>query len=114
MAHYGPPYPERRQDDEFRRFWEKYPRKTGKLAAQQAYEKARRLASEDEILAGVERYMRTKPDYADWCHPKTFLNQGRWMDEDDAPVTTWQKCDHEPTCNSPQWCQVLREREKAS
>lgn len=24
-----------------------------------------------------------KPTYADYCHPKTWLHQGRWMDEAD-------------------------------
>ena len=66
-------------------FWAAYPRRTAKFAAQKAYARARTVASAAEILAGVEAYKRRKPEYADWCHPATFLNQGRWMDEDDAP-----------------------------
>jgi hypothetical protein len=72
--------------EDFAAFWANYPRRTAKLAALKAYEKARRIDSAANILAGVERYKRNKPEYADWCHPTTFLNQGRWMDEDDAPV----------------------------
>ena len=71
---------------EFETFWQVYPKKVGKLAAQQAYKKARRLATAEMLLAGVERYTRNKAEYADWCHPTTWLNQGRWMDEDTAPT----------------------------
>jgi hypothetical protein len=72
--------------EEFAAFWAAFPRRTGKLDAIRAYEKARRLDSAENILAGVERYKLNKPEYADWCHPSTFLNKGRWMDEDDQPV----------------------------
>mgnify|MGYP001616411375 CR=1 FL=1 len=67
--------------DDFTEFWAIYPRKVGKLAAEKAYAKARQVASQEELLAGVERYKRNKPGYADWCHPRTWLVQGRWLDE---------------------------------
>lgn len=104
--------PERRTDEAFRKFWACYPRKTGKLGAQKAFTKALKLATVDEIVAGVERYILRKPDYADYCHPETFLNKGRWMDEDDAPRTTWTPCDHTPPCGNPSWCMVVRARER--
>lgn len=72
--------------NDFDQFWAAYPRKVGKLDAMKAYAKARTVATAEEILAGVEQYKRNKPEYADWCHPSTFLNQGRWMDEPDAPT----------------------------
>lgn len=71
-------------NEDFETFWRSFPRRTGKLAAMREYEKARFMASAEDILAGVERYKKNKPDYADWCHPRTFLYQGRWMDEEDA------------------------------
>lgn len=71
---------------DFLAFWAAYPRRVGKLDAEKAYEKARRRASADEILAGVEIYKRNKPEYADWAHPSTWLNKGRWMDEYEEPV----------------------------
>jgi len=70
----------------FEAFWKTFPRHVGKLAALKAYTKARTIATAEEILDGVERYKRTKPPYADWCFPATFLNQGRWMDEPDIQV----------------------------
>lgn len=66
---------------EFDVFWARYPHRVGKLAAQKAFTKARKLASVEAIVQGVDRYIANKPSYADFCHPATFLNQGRWMDE---------------------------------
>lgn len=62
-------------------FWQRYPRRIGRIAAQKAYVKARKTATADDIIAGVDRYIAHKPQYADFCHPTTWLNQGRWMDE---------------------------------
>lgn len=69
---------------EFEAFWRAYPRKVGKFDAMLSYQNARKVATAKDILAGVSGYMAHKPEYADWCHPKTWLNQGRWMDEYDA------------------------------
>ena len=74
-----------RDNAEFEEFWDHYPRRVGKLAAQRAYQRARKQASADAILAGViratfSREMRFVP------HPATWLNQGRWMDEDATPT----------------------------
>lgn len=71
--------------EEFLAWWQKYPSKVGKLAALPAFTKARKLATFEELMSGVDRYIVNKPDYAEWAHPKTWLNQGRWMDE---PRTT--------------------------
>lgn len=72
---------------EFSEFWTSYPRRVGKLAAAKAYAKARQIASAGEILKGVAAYVANKPEYADWCHPATFLSHGRWMDEYAVRVT---------------------------
>jgi hypothetical protein len=72
---------------DFGAFWDRYPRKVGKLAAFKAYQKARSQASADEILAGVENYRAHLPSDAQFiCHPTTFLNQGRWMDSYETPT----------------------------
>lgn len=70
--------------DDFDAFWALYPRKVGKLDAARAYKKALKQATHDKILDGVRLYMKTKPAYADWSHPATWLNKGRWMDEPDT------------------------------
>jgi hypothetical protein len=85
----------------FARFWRVYPRRVGKLAAMKAFDRAMTRASLAEILAGVGQYTRLKPNYADWCHPSTWLNQGRWMDALDEPR---QFLDHEAIYRE---CQTL-------
>jgi hypothetical protein len=72
---------------DFQAFWQSYPRKVGKLAAEKAYEKARkRGVTQQQLLDGIAAYVQHKPAYADFCHPATWLNQGRWDDEY-APAT---------------------------
>lgn len=70
--------------DSFDIFWEAYPRKVGKKLAQQKYAKAVRKHGAATIMAGLERYKRSKPDYADWLHASTFLNQERFKDGPDT------------------------------
>jgi hypothetical protein len=70
--------------DEFETFWKAYPRRTAKGPARVAFMKARKTASLAQLLAGIERYKVMKPTYADWAHPATWLNQERWLDEEDA------------------------------
>lgn len=73
----------------FDQFWLAYPRKVGKLKAQKAFEKAlNNGATLTQILAGVGLYLQYKPVYADYCHPASWLNAGRWMDEWTEPVVT--------------------------
>jgi hypothetical protein len=88
---------------EFDKFWAAYPRKIGKLAAAAEFKKALKLTTFKEILAGVENYKQHKPAYADWAHAKTWLHQGRWMDEwDDA--THADDRGHIPPCRSYAEC----------
>lgn len=89
---------------DFDHFWASYPRRTAKLTAVKAYERARRLASADDIMAGVERYKQRKPEYADWCHPATWLNQGRWMDEPDLEPVKADIRGHVPPCKTNTDC----------
>lgn len=91
--------------EEFETFWQRFPRRTAKLAAKQAYVKARTMASAEEILEGIERYKRMKPSYADYCHPRTFLSQGRWLDEPDEGKREWV-CPHDPPCLARNLCYV--------
>jgi hypothetical protein len=92
--------------EEFDQFWKQYPRRVAKLAAVRAFQKARRLASLEELLAGVDRYLRGKPDWQAWAFPASWLNAGRWTDEyDTQPIQTtatdwWTECQalHGGTC----------------
>lgn len=77
--------PRPRKDDRFERFWSAYPRRVKRPDAEKAFAKAIKRAPEDAILAGVERYKKSKPDYADWAHPASWLNNDRWLDQYDMP-----------------------------
>lgn len=73
---------------EFESFWKAYPRKTNKVKARSAFDKAFKLLREshsiDEtmliLLNGVDAYAKNAdPEY--WMHPTTWLNAGKWYDD---------------------------------
>lgn len=70
----------RARGGEFERFWADYPHKVGKRDAKKAFERARKRADFDTIMAGLRRYA-AKRDDRPWCNPATFLNQDRWGDQ---------------------------------
>ena len=92
----------------FATFWAAYPRRVGKLAALHAWQKALRLATAEDLIAGARRYaLEMRDQEAQFiCHPRTWLTQGRWLDE---PMTTtgatslpsMMTCPHEPPCIYP-------------
>jgi len=104
--------------DDFERWWKCFPRKVGKLAAQREYERARKKASAEDLIAGIARYLEAKPTYADLCHPITFLRQGRWLDEAprSAVVDYWDwVCPHVEPCGNRSTCRnatLLKRPEK--
>lgn len=69
-------------------FWKAYPRKVAKKAARKAFAKALNEVSLPAILEAIEQYKANKPDYCDYCHPATWLNDGRY--EDEYPETEYQ------------------------
>lgn len=71
--------------DEFAEFWDAYPRKIGKGAAQKAWRGAVRKASAEDIIAAVKRF--TWPEDKTYIpHPSTWLNAERWADEPPVPA----------------------------
>jgi hypothetical protein len=71
----------RELNQEFEAWWKIYPEKTGKKYAAKCFKTARKEASIEQLLAGLQTYISTKPPERAWCHPSTWLNQGRWADE---------------------------------
>lgn len=71
----------------FDEFWAAYPAKVGKEAARRKFERIRRggKVAFPDLMAGLQRYKASKPPDRDWCHPTTWLNQGRWEDEASKP-----------------------------
>lgn len=82
----NPPTPQRGASDSapgFEQWWQRYPRKTGKIGAGKAYRAALKHTTPDALLAALEaqrdglldREERFRP------HPATWLNRGSWADE---------------------------------
>lgn len=98
----------------FQAFWAVYPKRVARLAAMKAYAKALRLASAEQILAGVERYTQSKPDWQQWAYPASWLNAGRWLDEPDAqPVPRRQAAQHVGPGPSPRDLELIAAYERA-
>lgn len=69
---------------EFLVFYEHYPVKKGKKAAWQAWQKAKDKPPLDNLLKAIEK----QKNFRNWKegfipHPSTWLNQGRWDDEEE-------------------------------
>ncbi|RZJ47442.1 MAG: DUF1376 domain-containing protein [Brevundimonas sp.] len=71
-----------RSSGDFERFWSAYPAKVGKKAALKAWRAAKDRPALPVVLAALDRYCRTKPADREWCNPATWINQGRWDDEE--------------------------------
>lgn len=67
--------------EEFQELWRLYPRKTARAKALQSFRKAIAKTTLEVIRVGIETYIRHKPEYQDWCHFSTWLNQERWNDQ---------------------------------
>lgn len=66
----------------FETFWELYPRKVGRGAAEKAFTKAVAKSSSEVILQGAISYANSKalPEMQFIPHASTWLNQERWLD----------------------------------
>ena len=78
------PEPPKQAEDGFEEFWDTYPRRIGKEAARKAYSKALRAADRVTLLKSAKAFsgLRKGQDEKFTPHPATWLNQGRWDDED--------------------------------
>lgn len=67
----------------FTKFWEIYPRKAGKQAAEKAFLKASATIDAETIVAGATRFAADPnlPPKQFIPHPATWLNGGCWDDE---------------------------------
>ena len=67
-------------------FWQAYPKKVGKQAAQKSFAKAIKQTDLQTLLAAIERQKRGSQwsrDNGQYIpNPATWLNQGRWEDEE--------------------------------
>lgn len=66
---------------EFTLWYRHYPLKRARGQAERAFRAARKIASLQELIDGVERYKRDKRADRDWRYPATWLNGKDWLDE---------------------------------
>jgi uncharacterized protein YdaU (DUF1376 family) len=72
----------RARKTDFDVWYQSYPHKVGRAAAEKSYYRCRKSgASQQELVLGLERYVKTKPPDREWCNPATWLNQERWKDQ---------------------------------
>ena len=69
----------------FEAWYQHYPHKVQRGAAERAFSKAIELTSLDELVDGLRRYVSTKPDDRHWQNPATWLNGKGWLDEPAGP-----------------------------
>lgn len=86
---------------DFEEFWKRYPRKNGKDAALRAWKAKKRegrlpaLSVLAEAIDAAKRSDQWQRDGGQYIpHPATWLNQGRWMDE---------QAQEEPVFRIPDW-----------
>ncbi len=89
----------------FEQFWAAYPRKVGKLAALAIW---KRIKPTDELVKQMLEALAWQRLSRQWRegyipHPKTWLGQGRWLDEPDEQRAkpTELACPHVPSCPAP-------------
>lgn len=70
-----------RETTDFEKWWVFYPHKVQRGAAERAFPKARQAASLDDLIAGVHRYVASKPPDMQWRNPATWLNGKGWLDD---------------------------------
>ena len=77
---------EQGDDESFRLFWQAYPRRVGKPAAERKWKRLKK-SEQRAILDHLPK--RKWPGNKDYIpHPSTFLNQRRWEDEDQETTVT--------------------------
>lgn len=85
--------------DRFDEFWDAYPRKVGKKKARAKFAAAVKAAGDPQLVIDGARRLATDPNLPDpkdpdWGyipHPTTWLNQGRWDDEEPLPARASSK-----------------------
>lgn len=112
--------------EEFAAFWTVYPRRVSRQDAMKAYQKARIVATAEEIIAGARAFCNHLPEEMRYVpYAASWLNAGRWQDEYDAPMPVKRAIDadwftecramHNGECEGDRMRHHLRmQREKAS
>jgi hypothetical protein len=95
----------------FDEFWKTYPRRVGKIAAEQAFAKAVEAGADPQAVidgALVYAFKRKGQDPEFTAHPTTWLNQGRWEDEAPPPPPAPSSIETCPVHRLPTPCRGCR------
>lgn len=87
-----PPAPDGERDEAapstrkaaFDMFWDEYPKRSGKIAAQREFNRLKLWEKIDEVLDAVKKY-RLKAKAPFILDPERWIKRGHWMDEDGRP-----------------------------
>jgi len=100
----------------FDEFWKVWPKRVGKRAAQNAYERALKRASHEQILQGAQEIaalwmLMSEQDRQYVPYPERWLNADRWADErEQQPQVTAVKAprpdDNCPVCEGFGWVTI--------
>jgi len=82
--------------DQFNNFWAAFPNRKGKWDAMKAFKTAIKLASLEEMLDGITRYVANKPDWQAYKYPASWLRSQCWSDEWE-PEQPKPSYSHKPT-----------------
>ena len=108
----------------FERFWSEYPRRVAKDAAWREFQKCK---PDDHLVGLMIDAVRAQTRSAQWSkdggqyipHPRTWLHQGRWLDDTDRTEDTRERwvCPHVGRCGNREMCQnatLLHRPERAT
>jgi hypothetical protein len=115
------------QRDRFERFWDAYPRKTAKKAAWIEWQRLKPPPDEafiDRALSAIQQQIGSaqwRKDGGQYIpHPKTWLHQGRWEDQDDAVAPAASRIHWSDECAEmhdglcmKQWDHEMKKRQPA-
>jgi len=73
------------REEEFSVFWKSFPNRKGKGDAIKAFKTAIKLATIEEMLDGITRYVANKPDWQAYKYPGSWLRGQHWSDEWETP-----------------------------
>ena len=105
------------RSDRFDEFWDAYPRKVGKKKARAKFAAAVKAAGDvQRVIDGARRLAadpnlpeRSDPDWRFVPHPTTWLNEGRWDDEEPLPSRAPSRQVPQRKSEAEQWDDVRRE-----
>lgn len=106
----------REEDEDFRKFWEAYPRKVGKEQAWKTFsrlKKNKELPNMDTLLKAVSLFTSEISELEFTPHPSTWLNGKRWEDSEVATDGTEWALEMQKDISRPVSCPEAKSAQNA-